>query len=83
MTWTVLWEPAALNAATGHLKEDPQGVDSLLRATDQLADNERPEGSRAWGTDHRRLHHGARRILYRVDPEALTIHIEHIGRTVA
>lgn len=83
MTWTVLWEPAALNAATGHLEEDPQGVDSLLRATDRLADDERPEGSRAWGVDHRRLHHGPWRIPYRVDPETRTIHIEHVGRRVA
>ncbi|MDU8995538.1 MULTISPECIES: type II toxin-antitoxin system RelE/ParE family toxin [Streptomyces] len=82
MTWRVLWEPAALNAATGHLKDDPQGVDALLRATDQLTEDERPEGSRAWGVDHRRLHHGPWRILYRIDAEARTLHIEHIGRTV-
>ncbi|MFI9171071.1 type II toxin-antitoxin system RelE/ParE family toxin [Streptomyces lincolnensis] len=81
MIWTVQWEPAALNAAAGHLKDDPQSVDALLRATDQLAENERPEGSRAWGTQHRRLHHGSWRILYRVDPETRTLHIEHVGRT--
>ncbi|MEU6348275.1 type II toxin-antitoxin system RelE/ParE family toxin [Streptomyces sp. NPDC047072] len=81
MTWQVVWEPAALNAAAGHLKDDPHGVDSLLRATDQLAEDERPEGSRAWGTRHRRLHHGPWRILYRVDPDARTLHIEHVGRT--
>ncbi|MER6346153.1 type II toxin-antitoxin system RelE family toxin [Streptomyces sp. NPDC001595] len=81
MTRTVLWEPAALNAATGHLKDDPAGVDSLLSATDRLADDARPEGSRAWGTDHRRLHHGPWRVPYRVDPDARTI--EHVGRRVA
>ncbi|UGY92200.1 type II toxin-antitoxin system RelE family toxin [Streptomyces gobiensis] len=81
MTWQVLWEPAALDTATGHLKDDPRSVDALLQATDQLAEDSRPEGSRPWGTHHRRLRHGAWRILYRVDPEAHTIHIEHIART--
>jgi hypothetical protein len=80
VTWQVQWEPAALNAAAGHLKDDPDSVDALLRATDQLAENERPEGSRAWGAAHRRLHHGPWRILYRLDPEARTPHIEHVGR---
>ncbi|HSX98757.1 MAG TPA: type II toxin-antitoxin system RelE/ParE family toxin [Streptomyces sp.] len=83
MTWQVRWEPAALNAAAGHLEDDPDSVDALLRATDQLAENERPEGSRAWGAAHRRLHHGPWRILYRLDPEARTPHIEHVGRTGA
>ncbi|MFJ6568646.1 type II toxin-antitoxin system RelE/ParE family toxin [Streptomyces sp. NPDC091292] len=83
MTWQVSWEPAALDAAAGHLKDDPQGVDALLRATDQLAENDRPEGSRAWGTAHRRLRHGPWRILYRVDSDTGTLHIEHIGRSGA
>ncbi|WP_409470513.1 type II toxin-antitoxin system RelE family toxin [Streptomyces sp. HC307] len=81
MTWRVVWEPAALDAAAGHLKDDPLGVDALLQATDQLAENERPEGSRAWGAQHRRLHRGPWRVLYRVDPDAHTLHIEHVGRT--
>ncbi|MFK0025206.1 type II toxin-antitoxin system RelE/ParE family toxin [Streptomyces sp. NPDC090798] len=34
------------------------------------------------GVDHRRLHHGPWRILYRIDAEARTLHIERIGRTV-
>ncbi|QKV93558.1 type II toxin-antitoxin system RelE/ParE family toxin [Streptomyces sp. NA02950] len=80
MTWRVTWEPAALNAAAGYLKDDPQGVDALLRATDQLAENHRPEGSHPWGTEHRRLRHGPWRILYRVDPDAHALHIEHVGR---
>ncbi|MBC9726733.1 type II toxin-antitoxin system RelE/ParE family toxin [Streptomyces sp. TRM68367] len=83
MTWEVQWEPAALNEATGYLKDEPQGVDGLLRAADQLTENPRPEGSRAWGADHRRLHHGPWRILYRMDQDARVIHIEHIGRTVS
>jgi mRNA interferase RelE/StbE len=81
VTWQVFWEPAALNAAAGHLKEDPNSVDVLLQATDQLAENERPEGSRAWGVQHRRLHRGPWRILYRIDQDTSTLHIEHVGRT--
>ncbi|MDT0322352.1 type II toxin-antitoxin system RelE family toxin [Streptomyces millisiae] len=80
MTWHVPWEPSALNAAAGHLKEDPHGVDTLLRATDQLAEDPRPAGSHPWGTDHRRLRHGPWRILYRLDAEARVLHIEHVGR---
>jgi mRNA-degrading endonuclease RelE of RelBE toxin-antitoxin system len=83
VTWQVQWEPAALNEATGYLKDDPQGVDALLQATDQLAENPRPEGSRAWGTHHRRLHHGPWRILYRFDQDTRTLHIEHVGQTGA
>ncbi|MEV8594708.1 type II toxin-antitoxin system RelE/ParE family toxin [Streptomyces sp. NPDC052012] len=83
MTWQVVWEPAALDAATGYLKVDPQDVDDLLRATDQLAEEPRPEGSRAWGVDHRRLHHGRWRVLYRLEPETRTLYIEHVGRREA
>lgn len=79
MSWQVLWEPAALNAATRYLKDDPHGIDALLRATDHLAHNPRFPGSRPWGTDHRRLRHGAWRILYRLEPDTRTLHIEHIG----
>ncbi|MYT33523.1 type II toxin-antitoxin system RelE/ParE family toxin [Streptomyces sp. MspMP-M5] len=78
-----MWEAAALNAAAGHLKDDPRGVDTLLQATDQLAENPRPKESRPWGTEHRRLRHGPWRILYRVDLDARTLHIEHIGHTGA
>ncbi|MHC5904890.1 type II toxin-antitoxin system RelE family toxin [Streptomyces sp. S6] len=81
MTWQVQWEPTALNAAVGFLKDDAPAVDSLLQVTDRLTEDPRPEGSRAWGTQHRRLRHGPWRILYRIDEEARHLHIEHVGRT--
>lgn len=81
MSWHVVWEPAALNSATGHLKEDPESVGSLLHATDRLADDARPETSWPWGTDHRRLRYGPWRVLYRIDTGTRTLHIEHVGRT--
>ncbi|MEV6168345.1 hypothetical protein AB0L99_09005 [Streptomyces sp. NPDC051954] len=52
----------------------------LLHATDQLAESERPEGSCAWGVQHRRLHHGPWRIPHRIDQDTSTLHIEHVGR---
>jgi mRNA interferase RelE/StbE len=83
LTWEVVWEPTALDAATRYLAQDPAGVDVLLHATDQLADNPRPAASRPWGTEYRRLRHGPWRILYRVDTERRTVCIEHVGRTAS
>lgn len=83
MTWAVVWEPTALDAATRHLAHDPASVDALLHATDQLADNPRPAPSRPWGTEYRRLRHGAWRVLYRLDAEEHTVYIEHVGRSRA
>lgn len=81
MTWTVTWEPRAVDEAAGFLKQDPQDVRVLLDATDGLANRPDAEGARPWGTHHYRLHRGPWRILYRVDQQARTIHIEHIGRS--
>lgn len=83
MTWQVVWEPTALNATAGHLEADPASVDALLRVTDEPAENERPEGSRAWGTGHRRLHRGPWRVPCRVDHDTRMLPIEHVGRTGA
>ncbi|MGW0681811.1 type II toxin-antitoxin system RelE family toxin [Streptomyces sp. NPDC002754] len=80
MTWHVQWEPTAIDEAAGFLKNDPQTMAQLIRATDALAENPRPAGSTAWGTSHRRLRIAAWRVLYRIDAEAETLHIEHIGR---
>lgn len=80
MSWSVQWEPSALDSATRYLKDDPTAVDSLLRATDQLADEPRPSGSRPLGTEHRRLRHGAWRVLYRLDEVGRIVYIEHVGR---
>lgn len=80
MTWAVVWEPTALDAATRFLADDPAAVDSLLNATDELAENPRPASSRAWGTEYRRLREGSWRILYRIDTDEHTLYIEHVGR---
>jgi mRNA interferase RelE/StbE len=80
LTWSVVWEPTALDAATGHLAKDPASVDALLAATDELTGNPRPGSSRPWGTEYRRLRHGPWRVLYRIDTGTQTVHIEHVGR---
>jgi mRNA-degrading endonuclease RelE of RelBE toxin-antitoxin system len=79
VTWEVLWEPTAVNTVAGYLKEDPGGVQALLQAADQLAEDPRPKGSSPWGSEYRRLRRGPWRILYRVDLETQTLHIEHVG----
>jgi mRNA-degrading endonuclease RelE of RelBE toxin-antitoxin system len=81
LTWEVVWEPTALGAATRYLAQDPAGLDSLLHATDQLANDPRPASSRPWGTEYRRLRYGPWRILYRIDTDERLLHIEHVGRT--
>lgn len=81
MTWTVTWEPRALDEAAGFLKQNPADVRSLLEATDALTGGPVTEGARPWGTAHYRLRRGPWRVLYRVDELARTIHIEHVGRS--
>jgi mRNA interferase RelE/StbE len=80
LTWEVVWEPTALDAATRYLSQDPAGVDSLLHATDQLATDPRPAASRPCGTEYRRLRHGPWRILYRVDTDQQVLYVEHVGQ---
>ncbi|MGW5360677.1 type II toxin-antitoxin system RelE family toxin [Actinopolymorpha pittospori] len=79
--WSVTWEPSALDEASGCLKLDSTDVPALLTATDALAGGPDAEGARPWGTHHYRLHRGPWRVLYRVDQQARTIHIEHVGRS--
>lgn len=80
MTWEVVWEPTALNAATRYLTKDPASVESLLQATDELTAHLRPAASRPWGTEYRRLRHGPWRVLYRVDADQHVVYIETVGR---
>lgn len=73
-----------MDAAAGHLRDDPGGVvDAPLRAVGRLTKGPRPQESRPWGTHHRRLRHGPWRVLCRVDPDAPTLHVEHVGHTGA
>lgn len=82
MTYEVLFEPHALDAAARFLKEDPSGLAALLDTIDGLAHDPRPVGSRAYGSaDLRRLRVGDYRVLYIIDDTVIRILVTHLGRT--
>ncbi|WBB63892.1 type II toxin-antitoxin system RelE/ParE family toxin [Streptomyces sp. WMMC500] len=83
--YAVVWELDATNKVAGYLGDatTPETRRSLAEVyvrVDELAENPCPPDSHSWGPDHRRLHHGMWRILYRVDKAARTIYVEHVGR---
>ena len=80
MTYEIIFEPQALDAATRFLKEDPTGLAATLNAIDELADNPRPVNSVAYGVDIRRLRVGDYRVLYVIDDEVIHILVTHLGR---
>lgn len=81
MTYTVIWEPEATNAAVRFLKDDPQGLATLYEAIDHLAKDPRPADSTPYGGSYRRLRVGRYRALYLIDADVIRILITHIGRS--
>ncbi|MFE4675588.1 type II toxin-antitoxin system RelE/ParE family toxin [Streptomyces sp. NBC_01474] len=81
MSWTVTWEPSAVNATVRFLEERPDTLDEVFAASDMLAEDPKPAGSTPWGTSHRRLRVGRWRLLYRIDDANRILHIEHVGFT--
>ncbi|MFJ5301217.1 type II toxin-antitoxin system RelE/ParE family toxin [Streptomyces sp. NPDC088350] len=81
MTYEIIFEPHALDAATRFLEEDPKGLSAALDAIDELAHNPRPVNSVAYGVGIRRLRVGAYRVLYVIDDEVIHILVTHLGRT--
>ncbi|MCX5321340.1 type II toxin-antitoxin system RelE/ParE family toxin [Streptomyces sp. NBC_00120] len=81
MSWTVTWEPSAVNAAVRVLEERPDTLDEVFAASGMLVEDPKPTGSTPWGTSHRRLRVGRRRLLYRIDDANRTLHIEHVEFT--
>jgi mRNA interferase RelE/StbE len=81
VTYEIIFEPHALDAATRFLKEDPSGLAATLNAIDELAHDPRPINSTAYGVDIRRLRVGAYRVLYIIDDEVIHILVTHLGRT--
>ncbi|WP_229841616.1 type II toxin-antitoxin system RelE/ParE family toxin [Streptomyces brasiliensis] len=75
------WEPTAVNATVRFLEEHPDILSDVFAATDLLTEDPKPPSSTPWGTSHRRLRVGRRRILYRIDDAHRTLHIEHVGFT--
>ncbi|WP_327696991.1 type II toxin-antitoxin system RelE family toxin [Streptomyces sp. NBC_00459] len=83
MTYEIVFEPHALDAAARFLKEDPSGLSLVLDTIDKLATDPRPAGSIPYGSrDIRRLRINDYRVLYFIDQESIHILITHLGRTV-
>ncbi|WP_217161761.1 type II toxin-antitoxin system RelE/ParE family toxin [Streptomyces sp. AC512_CC834] len=82
MTYEIIFEPQALNAAARFLKDDANGLALVLDTVDKLADDPRPAGSVPYGSaDLRRLHIGEYRVLYAIDHDVIRILVTHLGRT--
>jgi mRNA interferase RelE/StbE len=81
VTYEIIFEPHALDAAARFLKEDPAGLAVVLDAIDELAHDPRPPVSTPYGPDIRRLRVGEYRVLYVIDGEAIRILVTHLGRT--
>ncbi|MER7406575.1 type II toxin-antitoxin system RelE/ParE family toxin [Streptomyces sp. NPDC000070] len=81
MTYRIIWEPNATNAAVRFLKDDPAGLAAVYEAVDALAENPRPAGSIPYGWGFRRLRVGDYRVLYAIDDHEIHILVTHLGRT--
>jgi mRNA interferase RelE/StbE len=81
VTYEIIFEPHALDAAARFLNEDPAGLAKVLDAIDELAHDPRPAGSRAYGPNIRRFRVDAYRVLYIIDTEVIRILVTHLGRT--
>ena len=63
MTWSIIWEPRAVAAASRYL--DSAGLKQMLAATSLLRTEPRPEGSAEYGSpDLRRIRIGWYRMVY-------------------
>ncbi|MFF5128119.1 type II toxin-antitoxin system RelE/ParE family toxin [Streptomyces syringium] len=81
MSFQIIWDEPAIDAATRFLKDDPEGLRQLFTAIDLLADDPRPVGAAEYGSpDLRRIHVGRYRVLYEITDSSVTIVIIHVGR---
>ena len=81
MTYRIIWEPKATDAAVRLLRDDPAGLAAVYEAVDTLAKEPRPAHSVAYGPTARRLRVGDSRVLYVIDDEVIHILVTHLGRT--
>jgi mRNA interferase RelE/StbE len=82
VTYKIIWEPRATDAAARFLKEDPAGLSAVYEAVDASATLPRPAGSVPYGSqDVRRLHVGDFRLLYLIDDDGIHILVTRLGRT--
>lgn len=81
MSYTIIWDEPAINAAARFLKDDPEGLRQVMDAVDLLADSPRPPGTAEYGSaDLRRMHVGRYRVMYEITNATLTIVVIHLGR---
>ncbi|MDH6145299.1 mRNA interferase RelE/StbE [Kitasatospora sp. GP30] len=81
MSFTIIWDEPAINAAARLLKDDPEGPRQVMDAVDLLADSPRPPGSAEYGSpDLRRMHVGRYRVMYEITEATVTIVVIHLGR---
>ncbi|MEW2418000.1 type II toxin-antitoxin system RelE/ParE family toxin [Streptomyces sp. NPDC046866] len=81
MTYAIVWDEAAIDAAARFLGHDPEGLRQLMDAVDLLADQPRPEGSTPYASpDLRRTHVGRYRVMYEITEATGTIAVLHVGR---
>ncbi|WEV25772.1 type II toxin-antitoxin system RelE/ParE family toxin [Streptomyces sp. 71268] len=82
MTYEIIWDEPAINAAARFLKDDPEGLRHLFNAIDLLTHEPRPAGAAEYGSpDLRRIHIGRYRAMYEINETAVTVVIIRIGRT--
>ena len=81
MTFSVVWEPDAVNLATRFLVDDRDGLRDLFTAVDALADEPRPPDAFPLGASGLfRLRVGRYRAVYETDEISRTVKIRHVGR---
>ena len=81
MTFTLVWQPAAVAGLVRLRAEDGQAAKTVRAAVAALADNPLPPRSSALGTEGlRRLRVGNVRVLYNLDGDAGAVHILTVGR---
>ena len=81
MTWSIIWEPRAVAAASRYLKDDSEGLKQVLAAISHLGSEPRPDSSTPYGSpDLRRIRIGWYRVVYEIDDTTATLNIIHLGR---
>lgn len=80
MSFTIIWDEPAINAAARFLKDDPRSPRQVMDAVDLLADSPRPSGTAAYGSPGlRRMSVGRYRVVYEITEATVTILAIHPG----
>jgi mRNA interferase RelE/StbE len=81
VSYALSWSVPALDRAAGYLRDDPDGVEAVLVAAEELADRPRDDPStQLTSPDLRRLRVGRYRLVYEVDDDRSAVVVVHLGR---